>query len=87
MVTAYTGMNDEISATVIANLAKEMDFRVLTKMLCSQGWKQCNSAKDHEQADIEKWAEQYCIGKIKGLGNSWVIHNEKDYIMFLLKWC
>jgi hypothetical protein len=79
-------ISKELSDMLADEIRKEIDFEIMTRMLCEQGWIQCKSADHYSRVDIKEWADKHCGGKIQGLGSNWLLSNEKDVILFILKW-
>ena len=70
------------------HMAREIDFGVLTGMLCSLGWtrvilKPMTSEQGH---DIDEWVKANVKGHFETMGLVWVFEQPKDATWFVLKW-
>lgn len=71
-------------------MQEEIDWRVLCDLLVEQGWTKVHinwssisASKSHY---IKEWCKNTLTGHYKGRSDTWLFENEKDAIIFTLKW-
>jgi hypothetical protein len=69
-------------------LAHEMDQHVLIGFMLELGWREVTVDPwvHPSQSEIEQWVQETLQGHTMNSGNRWVFEDEKDAIMFALKW-
>jgi hypothetical protein len=69
-------------------LAHEMDQHVLIGFMLELGWREVTVDPwvHSSQLEIEQWVQETLQGHTMNSGNRWVFEDEKDAIMFALKW-
>lgn len=80
---------NELALIAAAELQKEIDAEVLYSMLETSGWTsvQLTRFKDrYHSVDVSEWANDNCVGKFYHSSTRYIFENEKDAIMFTLKW-
>ena len=69
-------------------MADEIDFEILTGMLCELGWRKVilrpMTLKDG--IEIDDWTAKHVKGNFETMGLVWVFEDEKDANWFKLKW-
>ncbi len=81
----------EISEELSRQIQEEIDFEVMCDMLGRLGWvkikmkwpERMNESKAH---DIKEWCRANLQNAFHGRGSIWMFSNEKDAVMFSLKW-
>lgn len=69
-------------------MADEIDFTILTDMLCSLGWTRVllkPMTHEHGQ-DIDQWVKSNIKGHFETMGLVWVFEDSKDASWFVLRW-
>lgn len=82
-------LEDEIANTLSAEIAAEIDFGILSELLCSLGWTRVTRDPHvtvEEATEIKQWLKQHCKGAVKSHGSTWVFENEKEASHFILRW-
>lgn len=82
-------IEEEITKTLSAEIAAEIDFEVLADILCWSGWtrvKRSPYVTEKEAYDIKQWIKHHCKGQVKSHGSTWVFENKKDASHFILRW-
>jgi hypothetical protein len=69
-------------------MAKEIDFQILTGMLCELGWRKVIlSPMTHEDSiEVDAWTATYVKGNFETMGLVWVFEREEDANWFALRW-
>lgn len=69
-------------------MADEIDFGILTDMLCEIGWRKVVlSPMTWEDGDeIDMWTEKHIKGHFETMGLVWVFELEEDANWFALRW-
>jgi hypothetical protein len=63
-----------------------MDWvNLLISLICNEGWHKVNLYKV-DRSEVESWCKEHICGEYKSRDSTWVFKEEKDYIMFLLRW-
>lgn len=79
-------LTNQLAAKMADKIAEEIDWKIMSDMLRQQGWISCKANKRHSYMDIKEWATAYCTGKHQGRADDWLLSNEKDVTLFILKW-
>lgn len=70
-------------------LAKEMDFSVLSKLMIEQGWIEVKlprlNSLEHA-VDIQEWLTTNCKNKVNSFGKTFIFESAKDAEWFILRW-
>jgi hypothetical protein len=69
-------------------MADEIDFSILTDMLCQIGWRKVIlSPMTHEDSEaVDVWTSQHVKGHFETMGLVWVFEQEEDANWFALRW-
>lgn len=69
-------------------LAHEMDQHILIDFMLELGWKEINVNPwiHGSLSEINQWVESTIQGHTMRSGNRWVFEDQKDAIMFALRW-
>lgn len=69
-------------------MADEIDFGILTEMLCELGWRRVilrpMSTEDSHEVDV--WTAKHIKGHFETMGLVWVFEQEEDANWFALRW-
>ena len=71
-----------------AELTKQIDFEVLSVMLCELGWVKVvlKPMTWEEGTAIDNWVSNNIKGHFETMGLVWLFESSKDATMFILKW-
>ena len=77
-------MRDKLSK----EMAQSIDFDILCDTLVPFGWTvvEVEYGPGKEWIDVMAWFDGNCVGDYKEWQGKWLFKNEKDAIMFKLKW-
>jgi len=69
-------------------MSDEIDFGVLTGMLCSLGWTRVvlKPMTSEQGRDIDEWVTNNIKGPFETMGLVWVFEQPKDAVWFTLRW-
>ncbi len=71
-------------------MQEEIDWKVLCDFLVEQGWTKVYIKWGNMSASqshyIKEWCSHTLMGHYKCRSNTWLFENEKDAIIFTLKW-
>ena len=69
-------------------MAAEIDFTVLSDMLCGIGWRKVIlSPMTHEDSQaVDEWTENHIKGPFETMGLVWVFERAEDANWFALRW-
>ena len=83
-----TKLEEQLSSILAAEIQKEIDFDVLSKVLVESGWvRVVLKPMAHETSEaIDAWLEQHCAGRYMTLGLVFIFKEQKDANWFALKW-
>lgn len=82
-------LEDEIASALSKEIAKEIDFEVLSSMLVNLGWHRIKldrfQNREHS-VDILEWCALNTSYPYEHFGSTFVFENEGDAVNFSLKW-
>lgn len=70
-------------------MSRTIDFEVLAGMLVELGWFRfdvVHQPPTHSWVDIKDWVDENCTGPHQEHMGIWLFENEKDAIIFKLRW-
>jgi hypothetical protein len=69
-------------------MAREIDFGVLTEMLCGIGWTRVilKPMTGEQGRDVDEWVANNIKGHFETMGLVWVFEQPKDAVWFTLRW-
>ena len=69
-------------------ISDEIDFAVLTDMLCGIGWTRVvlKPMTWEDGAEIDLWVANNIKGPFETMGLVWVFEDSKDAVWFTLRW-
>ncbi len=82
-------LQEEIANSLSNEIAKEIDFGVLSSMLVELGWKKVTLTRFFSRKhsiNILMWCEEHIKHPFEHHGSTFVFENEGDAINFTLKW-
>jgi hypothetical protein len=82
-------LEEEMIAKAGKEMANEIDREVLWGMLQNIGWKRVmlNRLQDNNHAvDITLWLEENIKNPFERSGRDFLFENEKDALLFILRW-
>jgi hypothetical protein len=82
-------LEEEIAKELSNEVAKSIDFEILTDLLKICGWSvvQLESLLSRKRSvDIIEWCDTNAKGRYKHLGCTFVFENQGDAVNFALKW-
>ena len=81
-------LEDEIITKMGKRMSDEIDFEILTGMLCQLGWRKIilspMTTEDSNEVDI--WTARHVKGHFETMGLVWVFEQEEDANWFALRW-
>lgn len=78
------GINIDKEVTKI--LQEQIDWDILVKSrILHGGWHKVILSK-FDRLEVDAWCKEHICGKYESRGSTWVFKEEKDYILFLLRW-
>ncbi len=88
MRTATQVLEDQIADRMAKEISKEIDFNILSSMLCELGWtKVVLKPMTWEQGSaVDDWVSRHVRGHVETMGLVWLFEDSKDATMFILKW-
>lgn len=89
LLTDRTGdLQEQIMNSAAQRLADEIDFEVLSGMLCQIGWtKVVLNPMTWETGDaIDLWTHKNIKNPYETMGLVWIFENEKDANWFKIRW-
>lgn len=81
-------LQEQIIDDLGKQISKEIDFEILSGMLCELGWtKVILKPMPWEQGTvIDDWVSKHVHGHFETMGLVWLFESSKDATMFILKW-
>lgn len=81
-------IQEEIINRAAEQMSKEIDFGVLTSMLCEIGWTKVvlKPMTDEQSKAIDAWVAMYVHNPVETMGLVWVFEDRRDAVNFTLKW-
>ena len=81
-------LEDEVITEMANQMSREIDFEILTGMLCELGWRKIIlSPMTMEQSqELDNWTKEHIKGPFETMGLVWVFEDEADANWFALRW-
>jgi hypothetical protein len=81
-------LEEELIKDAGSAMAAEIDFGVLSNMLCSIGWtKVILRPMTHETSEeIDMWTERYVKSNFETMGLVWIFEKPQDANWFAMRW-
>lgn len=69
-------------------IADEIDFGILTEMLCELGWRKIilSPMTTEDSRAVDEWTKKHIKGHFETMGLVWVFEYEEDANWFALRW-
>jgi hypothetical protein len=83
-----SNLEDEIITKMGKELSNEIDFQILTDMLCELGWRKVILKPMTWEAglEVDAWTAKHIKGNFETMGLVWVFEREEDANWFTLRW-
>lgn len=81
-------VEDDIAKTMAEEIAKEIDFEILSGVLCDTGWTKVvlKPMTWEDGYAVDLWIVDNCKGRHMNMGLVWIFEDEKDASWFKLRW-
>ena len=81
-------LEDEIISKMGKQMSDEIDFGILTEMLCELGWRRVilSPMSTEDSYEVDMWTKKHVKGHFETMGLVWVFEQEEDANWFALRW-
>jgi hypothetical protein len=81
-------LEDEVINEMSKKLCSEIDFEILTGMLCELGWRKIilRPMTLEDSHELDDWTKKHVKGHFETMGLVWVFEHEDDANWFALRW-
>ena len=81
-------LEDEIVNNMSQRLCNEIDFEILTGMLCEIGWRKIilRPMTMEDSFAVDEWTKEHVKGNFETMGLVWVFERNEDANWFALRW-
>ena len=81
-------LEDEIITKMGKRMSDEIDFEILTGMLCQLGWRKIilSPMSTEDSYEVDLWTARHVKGNFETMGLVWVFEQEEDANWFALRW-
>ena len=81
-------LEDEIITKMGKQMSDEIDFGILTEMLCELGWRRIilSPMSTEDSYEVDMWTKKHVKGHFETMGLVWVFELEEDANWFALRW-
>ena len=81
-------LEDEIITKMGKQMSDEIDFEILTGMLCQLGWRKIilSPMTTENSIEVDVWTVRNVKGNFETMGLVWVFEQEEDANWFALRW-
>jgi hypothetical protein len=81
-------VEDEVISKMAEQLCSEIDFEILTGMLCKLGWRKIilRPMIMEDSYEVDLWTKKHIKGNFETMGLVWVFEQEEDANWFALRW-
>lgn len=81
-------LEDEVINEMSKQLCSEIDFSILTEMLCELGWRKIvlSPMTMEDSYAVDEWTKKHVKGHFETMGLVWVFEYEEDANWFALRW-
>jgi hypothetical protein len=83
-----SNLEDEVINEMSQQMCKEIDFSILTEMLCELGWRKIilSPMTMEDSYAVDEWTKKHVKGHFETMGLVWVFEYEEDANWFALRW-
>jgi hypothetical protein len=83
-----SNLEDEVISEMSKQLCSEIDFEILTGMLCELGWRKIilSPMTMEDSYEVDEWTKRHVKGHFETMGLVWVFEYEEDANWFALRW-
>lgn len=80
-------LEEEIINRAASQMSKQIDFEVLSSMLCQSGWTKIilKPMSTETSDEIDAWTSKI-KGEFRNMGLVWIFEDPYDAVNFTLKW-
>lgn len=79
-----------VDADTLTEMTKMLEWNIQAEQLKAMSWLEFkvdkNKCPTYLWEEMHKWAKEHCSGEYKVRQGTWMFKNEKDYIVFKLRW-
>jgi hypothetical protein len=86
MANTDTGIDDTVQADFMRTLQEEIDAEIMFDLLKQKGWHHVELDTPVDDQVATRWLSKNASGKHHGRWQNWLFENEKDAVMFSLRW-
>jgi len=82
-------IQEEIANRFAVHLSKEIDWELISDMLVADGWTRAEIvpfSRPELQRTVLEWVQTNAQGHYQNFETRYVFQNEKDAVLFALKW-
>jgi hypothetical protein len=81
-------LEEEILNKAGKRMSDEIDFGILTEMLCELGWRRVilKPMIMEDSNEVDAWTARHVKGHFETMGLVWVFELEEDANWFILRW-
>ena len=81
-------LEDDIITKMGKRMSDEIDFEILTGMLCELGWRKIilRPMSTEDSYELDAWTAKHIKGHFETMGLVWVFELEEDANWFALRW-
>jgi hypothetical protein len=85
-VTWSRDVEEHIDNEISKILQEQIDWDILVKSLILHGgWHKVTLYK-FDRSKVESWCKNHICGRYESRGSTWVFKEEKDHMLFVLRW-
>ena len=80
---------DQYEKRMAKEIADEIDFEIILGILEQSGWTKVVRGpfvSNKQEADIRCWIDEHATGQVHSRSQYWLFENQKDAMMFILRW-
>jgi predicted amidohydrolase len=83
-----TDLENEILEAAGNRMAAEIDFEILSGMLCTLGWTKVilNPMSMEDSYAVDEWTTTNIKGNFNNMGLVWIFENSAEANWFILRW-
>jgi hypothetical protein len=81
-------LEEEILNKAGKRMSDEIDFGILTEMLCELGWRRVilKPMIMEDSNEVDAWTARHVKGHFETMGLVWIFEHEEDANWFILRW-